>query len=378
MRRIITGGILLSLLAAWPLLAGPDECLYQIEAGDEAGRTVLRTVGYALDRAGLLAAPLHDLQQGGRRWSSLRLVFPDGRGNREGARSSFPIDRVALIDPERNLVVLHSPTLEACGAGPGDAPAKGTVLTGVRGRRGYGSPLFEATLERSVRLPRGMVVMRIAIPDGSGAPAGFLFDDGGRLVGTILPYAAGADRFLVAAVDLPPEVIAAAEEAPGRLPDSIRNADVVTVRDTTTMLLATALVIDRRASPETVLAHLAAVEERTGEFAGLLLERGAAQFDRGDIAGAIADFRAAVAAAPDEHLAHYNLGISLGADGRYNAAAEAFRRALLLDPDHPRTLYHLAVALAAANRPTEAVGPYTDLSRVDPALAADLKALIGL
>jgi hypothetical protein len=300
--RAAPGG---GLCAVWPLLAGPDECLYQIEAGDEAGRTVLRTVGYALDRAGLLVAPLHVLQQGGWRWSSLRLVTPGERVNREGVRSSFPIDRVALIDAERNLVVLRSPSLEACGAGPGDAPVKGTVLTGVRGRRGYGSPLFEATLERLVTLPRGMTIMRIALPDGSGAPAGFLFDDDGRLVGNILPSSPGADCFLVAAVDLSPEVIAAAEEAPGRPPESIRNADVVTVRDTTTMLLATALVVDRRASPETVLAHLAAVAERTGEFAGLLLERGAAQFDRGDLASAIADFRAAVAADPDELQSRY-------------------------------------------------------------------------
>jgi hypothetical protein len=378
MRRIVTGSVVLFILACWPLLAAPDECLYDIHGEDGAGRIVLRTVGYALDRAGLLAAPLHVLQQGGRRWSSLRLVSPGDDGARESGRGSIPVNQVALIDAEHNLAILRVPALVVCGAGVGAPPEKGARLTGLRGRRGYGATLFQAKVERSVTLPGGVTVMRAAFPDGSGAPAGFLFDGDDRLVGSILPSPPDADRFRIAAVDLSSPAIAAAAEAPGRPLGSIRHADVVTVRDTTTMLMARALTVDRRASPETILARLEAVEERTGEFAGLLLERGAAQFDRGDLAAAIADFRAAVAADPDEHLAHYNLGISLGADGRYNAAAEAFRQALLLKPEHPRTLYHLAVALAAANRPAEAVGPYTDLSRVDPALAADLKALIGL
>ena len=377
MGRIATVVILLLLFTAWPLLAGPADCLYEIQAEGEAGRTVLRTVGYALHRAGLLAAPLHDLQQGGRRWSSLRLVSTVRRPDHQTLRASFTIDAVALIDAERNLAVLRSAALPPCGAGVGDLPAKGAAVTGLRHSRGYESPLFETTLERPVILPSGVAVMRFEIADGSGAPAGFLLDDGGRLVGTILPRAAGADRFRAAAVDLPPDLIAAAQAVPGRPPETILSAGVVPVRDTTSMLLATALVVDRRESPETVLACLAAVEERTGEFPGLLLQRGAVEFDRGNLPGAIADFKAAVAAAPDEHLAYYNLGVSLGADGRYNAAAEAFRTALRLVPDDPRTLYNLAVALAAANRHDEAVVLYTDLSRVDPALAADLKALIG-
>ena len=378
MGRIATGISLLLLCAAWPLQAGPADCLYEIQAESEAGRTVLRTVGYALDGAGLLAAPLHDLQQGGRRWSSLRLVSPAARPDQEILRTSFTVDGVALVDAERNLAVLHSAALPACGAGMGDRPAKDAPVTVLRHGRGYGSPRFGTTLQRPVILPSGVAVMHFAIADGSGAPAGFLLDGGGRLVGSILPPAPGADRFRAAAVDLPPDLIAAAQAAPGRPPESIRSAGVVAVRDTTSMLFATALVLDRRESPETVLACLAAVEERTGEFPGLLLQRGAVEFDRGNLPGAISDFKAAVAAAPEEHLAYYNLGISLGADGRYNAAAEAFRSALRLIPDDPRTLYNLAVALAAANRPDEAVGLYTDLSRVDPALAADLKALIGL
>ena len=40
-------------------------------------------------------------------------------------------------------------------------------------RRGYGSPLFETTLDRPVTLPGGVTVMRIAFPAGDGAPAGF-------------------------------------------------------------------------------------------------------------------------------------------------------------------------------------------------------------
>ena len=219
--------------------------------------------------------------------------------------------------------------------------------------------------------------MRVAVPDGGGAPAGFLLDQG-RLVGMVLPPPAGADRFLIAAAGVPRDLLTAAYGAAVRAPEAIRNADVAAVGDATAMLLATALVTDRREPPETVLAHLARVVERTGEFAGLLLERGAVHFDRGDLDSAIADFRAAAAADPSLHLAHYNLGIALGADGKYDAAAEAFRSALRVEPEHARTLYHLAVALAAADRPAEAVGPYSDLSRVDPALAADLKALIGL
>lgn len=375
MQRFATGAILLSLLAFGPVLAGPTECLYDIEAEGEAGRTVLRTVGYALHRAGLLAAPLHDLQQGGRRWSSLRLVSP---GDRNTPRTSFPIESVLLTDAERNLAILRVALLPACGAGIGVLPARGDTVSLLRKSRGYGSPLLETTVERPVTMPGGVAVMPVALDDGSGAAAGFLLDHAGRLLGTILPATADMDRYLVAAVDLSDEAIAAAEEASGIPPAMIHNAGRAAVDDTATVLLAAALVIDRRAPPGMVLDRLAAVEERTGEFTGLLLARGAAEFDLGDLDSAIADFSAAVAADPDEHLAHYNLGISLGADRRYDEAAEAFRSALLLEPDDPHTLYHLAVALAAADRPTEAVEPYTELSRVDPALAADLKALIGL
>ena len=92
---------------------------------------------------------------------------------------------------------------------------------------------------------------------------------------------------------------------------------------------------------------------------------------------AIADFRAAIAEAPEAHLAHYNLGICLGSSGDYAQASEVFRTASRILPDHPRTRYHLALALSAADRPAEAREQSEYLGRLDPTLAAALKAIIG-
>ncbi len=50
--------------------------------------------------------------------------------------------------------------------------------------------------------------------------------------------------------------------------------------------------------------------------------------------------------APDNYRAHYNLGTSLGAEGRLAEAESALRHALAIEPGHLRSRYNLGVVLA--------------------------------
>ena len=117
---------------------------------------------------------------------------------------------------------------------------------------------------------------------------------------------------------------------------------------------------------------------RSGQFEDLLLARGAIYFSAGKIDLAITEFAEAISIYPGLHLAHYNLGIALGAKARYAEAAEALQRALAVDPTHSQTHFHLALALKAANRTEEAREGLRALNLIDAEMAGDLAALIGM
>ncbi len=72
-----------------------------------------------------------------------------------------------------------------------------------------------------------------------------------------------------------------------------------------------------------------------------LLAAGNAREDRGDLEGALRDYRAAVAAAPALPRAHLNVGNALMAMRDFDAAAAAFGQALALDPGFAPARFNL-------------------------------------
>lgn len=130
-------------------------------------------------------------------------------------------------------------------------------------------------------------------------------------------------------------------------------------------------------APEAI-ALLDRVARSGGAFPDLRLERGKRSYLVGRTESAIRDFAAAARTEPSLHLAHFNLGVALGSDGRYREAAEAFSFALRLRPDHARTMFHLALALKAAGLADRARGELDRLSGLDSTLADQLKPLLGL
>ena len=66
---------------------------------------------------------------------------------------------------------------------------------------------------------------------------------------------------------------------------------------------------------------------------------------RGDLDGAIAEYRQALRMKPDDAKAHYNLGGALRLKGDLDGAISEYRQALRLKPDFPAAQNNLAIAL---------------------------------
>jgi len=220
--------------------------------------------------------------------------------------------------------------------------------------------------------------MRIRMPDGGGAGTGFLFDRDGRLIGSILPSSPGADPRLACGVAFNADHIAAtASGTGGQGLGEPQQRPLEQFARTPTGLLAQALLLTRDDQIDQALRLLDEVERLAGLSVSLLMERGALRFRIGKIDGAIEEFSRAARLDPGRHLAHYDLGIALGAAGRYEGAVEAFTRAQEIDPRHVMTRYQLALALQAANRPEMAREQCNLLSRLDATLASSLKSILG-
>lgn len=94
------------------------------------------------------------------------------------------------------------------------------------------------------------------------------------------------------------------------------------------------------------------------------------QFDE-----AIDEWRAALAANPDDGKAHYNLALALTEKGRPADAVPEYRKASDLNPDEPLWFARLALALAQTGNLDEAVNNYRKslaLNAANPAVEADL------
>jgi tetratricopeptide (TPR) repeat protein len=122
------------------------------------------------------------------------------------------------------------------------------------------------------------------------------------------------------------------------------------------VMLAQALA--RQGQKEEARQEQAAVERINSEKAALgrtlvLLDSSAALLAKGDVAGAIAQRREAVASSSRFADAHYELGVALAAAEGSRAEAEAaFRQAIVLDERHARA--HAALATLLASRGDEA------------------------
>ena len=362
----------------------PPACLVRLAARDGADRTLFETVAAATATPGLAVAPLHPLERGGVRWRSLAILPADSSAQ---PVPSWGVTSVAAITRERDQVTLEVPGLPACGAGASGAAAmkagssrlaSGAAVLAARGRDGYRNRLVGGRVERVVDLPGDRRLLLVRLLDDQGADPGLLFDPAGSLLGSVLPATVGDDPALATVVLEPDPVVSAAAAAPSQgARDAITAAPSPSVLGTIPGLVSQALRLAGPSRYERGLALLDEVARVGGVTVSLLLEKGAMEFGLGKIESAVKDFRLAAGKDPSSHLARYNLGIALGTEGRYEDAAAAFRSARDLQPEHGRTRFQLALALRALGLRDEARAELQDLTRIDPVLAGELRALIG-
>ncbi len=354
-------------------------CVLELSGFDSAGDPVVSTPAYALERPGLLIVPIHALGGSSPRWERLRVV-PDPGDRGSGHGTGYEVTEALEIMAQSDLAVLRAPGLAACAPAPGDRAtlAAGQRLVGVRDRFGYRPRVFTAIVERSVAIPGGSGFALVRVPDGGGAETGFLTDRTGRPVASLLPHYPAGDRSLAGAAAIDGKELLGAAEGPGLPPrEAFESKAAPEWSATPAGVLLSALLLTRDDQIDRSIDLLDQVMGATSPSADLLVTRGSRKFRRGRIQGAIDDFTAAIQAEPGLRLAHYNLGIALGATGRYGAASEAFERALSLDPSHARTHFQLAMALQAAHMPDRARRELDALGRLDPPLAAELQQMLG-
>jgi len=347
-------------------------CVRTLRAFDAAGRPVFQTVAVALGIGDRAALPLHPLERGGARWERLEIAGADA--------PPATVVRLVGVDVEANLAIVEVPGLAACDAGSGaPAPVAGSTIRVVRDRVGYRPAMIGGHVERVIALPGGGSVALLRLLDDGGADPGFVFDAQGRFLGGTLPSPPASRPTLVAysvwggpggaTPPATPQPDLRAALAPREAPSAAA---------TTPGIVAQALLAAGPGAAERGIDLLDEVVRRDGECASLLVERGVLQFNTGHLAPAIADFGRAVALDPAMHVARFNLGIALGTSGRYADAAIALRAARDLNPAHTRTRYQLAVALKAAHRVDEARQECDSLQTIDPTMAGDLRATLGL
>ena len=96
------------------------------------------------------------------------------------------------------------------------------------------------------------------------------------------------------------------------------------------------------------------------------LIRGRMALDAKRYAEAVAEFRQALAANPDNVSAHVNLGAALTQTGDLNEAIEQFEATLRIDPNNVTAHYNLAVLLAGNNKHQDAIVHLEAVTRISP------------
>jgi protein O-mannosyl-transferase len=69
---------------------------------------------------------------------------------------------------------------------------------------------------------------------------------------------------------------------------------------------------------------------------------------------------------PDDAMSHYNLGVALLDERRFEEAMQSFERTLALESDHTMALDNLGSALNALGRPQDAIAPLERALEIDP------------
>ena len=88
---------------------------------------------------------------------------------------------------------------------------------------------------------------------------------------------------------------------------------------------------------------------------------------QGDLAGAVASFKNALAIDPQHVAAHLNLGITLSDQGDLVDAVASYKRALAIDPQHAAGVhFNLGIALCNQGDLAGAVASYTRALTIDP------------
>ena len=94
--------------------------------------------------------------------------------------------------------------------------------------------------------------------------------------------------------------------------------------------------------------------------------RGNVLRERGDVAGAMAEYARAVEIKPDYAEAHYNLAVLLEREGRLDEAIAHYERAVANALDYEDAHYNLANAMRARRRFDEALVHYSQVLRINP------------
>ena len=85
-----------------------------------------------------------------------------------------------------------------------------------------------------------------------------------------------------------------------------------------------------------------------------------------DYRSAVSIWRTAVAAKPDNHRAHFNLGLAFAEEGKTDEAIVHYRGALKRRPNYPQAHFNLAYSLAAKGSTDEAIAHYQRAVEEDP------------
>jgi spermidine synthase len=109
--------------------------------------------------------------------------------------------------------------------------------------------------------------------------------------------------------------------------------------------------------------YLGAVVPESAEVHNVV---GLALAERGDLAGAAAEFQHALMLAPDNALTHWHLGAALASQGKQVEAASHLARAVELDPANGRAHADLGLVLAVQGRLDEAIGHLERAIALDP------------
>jgi serine/threonine-protein kinase len=118
-----------------------------------------------------------------------------------------------------------------------------------------------------------------------------------------------------------------------------------------------------------VVSYLRAAVALRPDNAAARNSLGLALVARGDIAGAVIEFRRTIALEPTYAKAYYHLGNVLKSAGDLPGAIAAYRRAAALDPGDPKAHYNLAAALRARGDIPGAVAACRRALAIDPKYA---------